>query len=177
MVLWKTTSVCRWRGPSCGVAHTKYGLTQMQSTGKHEQLPTLNAAQLQKLRQLSLVQLASGVRYLKYGTLHPLFLLPLGLTSCTYGLSDDILSVLSFRTTRSLESFLIDCIYSDLLVGRLNQSARVLEVESVIGRDVNTSRESQQLSMLVQNLSAWYSKTGESLRQLDYHIEQIRHKE
>lgn len=84
-------------------------------------------------------------------------------------------------STRALEDLLIEAIYSDLLVGKINQKQQVLEVDSVVGRDVrpvsSSSGGAKSIEGMMAALGDWYAQVGETLANLDYHIEALRKKE
>ncbi|KAH7103280.1 hypothetical protein BKA62DRAFT_828687 [Auriculariales sp. MPI-PUGE-AT-0066] len=92
-------------------------------------LPALNASQTLKLKHLSLVSLASQTRLLSYATLQ---------------------RQLDVPTIRELEDLIIDAIYQDLLVGKLDQRHQRLEVKSVVGRDVPASQLQNMLDALTE---------------------------
>ena len=97
----------------------------------------------------------------------------------------ELLKSLEIFSIRTLEDLLIEAIYSDLIVGKINQKKQVLEVDSVVGRDVRFSAPSQggqvdpakTIDGMMFALSAWYSKVGETLENLDVHIQDVRNKE
>ena len=82
---------------------------------------------------------------------------------------------------RALEDLLIEAIYADLLVGRINQRDQVLEVDSVIGRDVAVTTASTNAKSSVQSMMAtlagWHARVGDTLANLDYQLELIRKQE
>lgn len=82
---------------------------------------------------------------------------------------------------RALEDLLIEAIYADLLVGRINQRDQVLEIDSVIGRDVSVSAGTGSAKSSVQSMMAtlagWHARVGDTLANLDYQIELIRTQE
>ena len=74
--------------------------------------------------------------------------------------------------------------YAELLRGRLDQKRQMLEVESVIGRDVrpvsvNASAGQDQYTVanLIAGLTVWQSRVSNTLAQLDHHMQQIRQTE
>ena len=58
------------------------------------------------------------------------------------------MKVLGISELRQLEDKIIDCIYNDLLKGRLNQKNKTLHVSSTFGRDVKDSAIDDILSKL-----------------------------
>lgn len=131
---------------------------------------------------LTLVDLAGRSRSLPYCA--PL-LVALGMIDCLSDISRaaDLLQALEMTSTRALEDLLIEAIYSDLLVGKINQRKQVLGVDSVVGRDVTLASPTAGIgaartidSMMVA-LSAWYAKVDETLANLDQHIGELRMQE
>ncbi|KAJ2890917.1 hypothetical protein GGI21_000709 [Coemansia aciculifera] len=79
------------------------------------QLPELTERQLEKLKHLSLVSLASTTKVLPY---------------------DDLIRELDCAHEQQMEDLVIDTIYKGLLTAKLDQKRRLVEVEFVVGRDV-----------------------------------------
>lgn len=98
-------------------------------------LPKLTERQERKLKQLTIVSLASKNRALSY---------------------DQLSSTLQISTVRDLEDLVIESVYLGLVSGKLNQAQKVFEVAEVSGRDVRLEDISQMLSTLTawQNTSA-----------------------
>lgn len=96
-----------------------------------------------------------------------------------------LLPALELSSIRQLEDLIIEALYADLLKARINQKRQVLEVDSVIGRDVKTQSSSLNLSFgaektvaaLLENLGAWYQRVDDTLSELDLHVQTIRQKE
>lgn len=120
----------------------------------------LNVAQITKLRQLTVVSLASQARTLEYATLLQELRLDahvaedgtlkydgLGSSSTPAGAG-----AIDITTLRILEDVLIDCIYAGLITGRLDQRNKKFHVDTVIGRDVAGDEE---LARLEAQLSDW----------------------
>lgn len=122
-------------------------------------LPALSPAQLAKLRQLTLLDMASSNRNLPYS---------------------HILPTLELKSTRQLEEFIIECIYSDLIKARIDQMKQVVEVESVVGRDVQLSRDGRgpkDVGGLIAVLNKWFENASDTLNQLDHVINTLKQKE
>ncbi|GAA5915752.1 hypothetical protein JCM6882_003845 [Rhodosporidiobolus microsporus] len=85
---------------------------------KRDSYPTLTPDQETKLKQLTILTLATQSRSIPYSLL---------------------LSTLSLPSIPALEDLLISAFYADVLTGRLDQKAGVLEVTSAHGRDVRPS--------------------------------------
>lgn len=81
---------------------------------KNPSFPSLSAAQLRKLRQLTIISACEYRHHIPY---------------------DVLLKSLELTSLRELEDLIIDLIYADAIVGKLDQQKRILVVESVIARD------------------------------------------
>jgi COP9 signalosome complex subunit 7 len=111
---------------------------------------TLTPPQVNKLRHLTLVSLASHKRVLSYSVLlDKLDLQDGGSTSLNASASGPS-SHMSARDIRNLEDIIIDAIYAGILSARLNQRQQQLEVESVLGRDVQGIQEIEKLSSVLK---------------------------
>ncbi|KAJ2629183.1 COP9 signalosome complex subunit 7b, partial [Coemansia sp. RSA 1290] len=95
----------------------------------------LNAQQLNKLKLLTLVTLASNDKVLDY---------------------DQVISELDCSSEKEMEDLVIDAIYKNLISAKLDQKKRIVEVDFVVGRDVR----SEDLQDIYNKLEAW-SKTCE----------------
>ena len=95
-------------------------------------LPPLTPAQESKLKKLTVLTHALRTKMLGYATL--MRELPLG-------------------SVREVEDLLIDCIYSGLLEGRMDQAEQQLEVFSCAGRDLDPS----EIPALCATLGAWHA--------------------
>lgn len=63
----------------------------------------------------------------------------------------EMMQVLQIQDVRQLEDKIIDCIYNDLLKGRLDQKNNCLHVSSTFGRDVQDSA----MNSIVERLQDW----------------------
>jgi len=116
---------------------------------QHQDLfPPLNAAQLIKLKHLTIVSLAADRRILPYS---------------------DLLQALDISNVRELEDLIIDAIYLDLFHGKLDQKEEQLEVTYTMGRDLEPGKLEQVLSALKD----WASTTSAVLMTLDGKINSI----
>jgi COP9 signalosome complex subunit 7 len=111
--------------------------------------PTLTPNHLNKLRQLTLVSLASRSRVLSYMTLFRDLDLQDG-AEVGSSSSKATTSNLSARDIRALEDVIIEAIYSGILSARLDQRKQRVEVESVMGRDVTSSQDIEKMSNILQ---------------------------
>ncbi|KAI5843904.1 hypothetical protein DFP73DRAFT_573498 [Morchella snyderi] len=113
-------------------------------------LPTLNPAQLHKLRQLSLITLASqGPSHLTYASL---------------------LHTLDLASTRALEDLVISSIYASLLSAKLDTQSALVEVSSTAGRDVAPA----EIPAMMRTLQAWGGVCEEVLADLEAQMAAIR---
>ncbi|KAJ2099761.1 COP9 signalosome complex subunit 7a [Coemansia sp. S142-1] len=94
------------------------------------QLPELTERQLEKLKHLSLVSLASVSKVLPY---------------------DDLIRELDCAHEQQMEDLVIDTIYKGLLSAKLDQQRRLVEVEFVVGRDVRRG----DLQAIYESLDKW----------------------
>ncbi|KNE57050.1 hypothetical protein AMAG_02809 [Allomyces macrogynus ATCC 38327] len=114
-------------------------------------LPPLTPPMQRKLRLLTLITLAQTARELPYATL---------LTALDYDPS----------ALRDLEDLIIEGMSEQLFSGTLDQRARVLHVESAIGRDVSP----EMLGAMVDRLEAWSATTTTVLDSIQQQIEHAR---
>lgn len=113
-----------------------------------ETFPSLNAAQIVKLKHLTLVSLAMERRVLPY---------------------EALLTSLQMPTIRDLEDLIIDAIYLDVIRGKLDQKDQQFEVEYTMGRDLATGKVESVLAAL----HAWANTTSSVLSTLDAKLVQL----
>merc|ERR1711971_1110696 len=106
--------------------------------------PKLNGRQLAKLKQLSIVTLAgqSTTKILHYNALQ---------------------KRLEIKTVRELEDLMIDCIYSGLIIGRLDQRKALLEIRYCRGRDI----DEKAIGLMKNRLLSWLKSTDEIIAMID----------
>eukprot|EP01121_Diplochlamys_sp_Union-15-3_P019264 TRINITY_DN721_c1_g1_i1.p1 TRINITY_DN721_c1_g1~~TRINITY_DN721_c1_g1_i1.p1 ORF type:complete len:291 (+),score=61.95 TRINITY_DN721_c1_g1_i1:40-873(+) len=102
-------------------------------------LPKLTDPQVKKLKQLTIVSLASKNRVIPY---------------------DGLLKQLDIPNVRALEDIIIDSIYQGLLDGKLDQQRGQLEVDMVIGRDLRA----EEYDKLTSTLNAWCDQSKDLLK-------------
>jgi len=90
-------------------------------------LPQLNPVQIKKLKQLSIVTLASRSRLIPYSVLQEQL---------------DIIAL------RDLEDLIIDAIYQGVIQGSLDQRKQQLEIEFAMGRDIKSDSLDNMLAVL-----------------------------
>ncbi|KAJ2751986.1 COP9 signalosome complex subunit 7b [Coemansia pectinata] len=105
------------------------------------QLPELTERQLEKLKHLSLVSLASVSKVLPY---------------------DDLIRELDCAHEQQMEDLVIDTIYKGLLSAKLDQQRRLVEVEFVVGRDVRRG----DLQAIYDSLDKWSAVCEKELNTL-----------
>jgi len=105
-------------------------------------LVALNEKQQRKLKQLSVVALAHENRVIAYATL---------------------LRELELASLRELEDLVIDALYRELLVAKLDHAHAQLEVAHAIGRDVRP----QNVGALVASIEQWTARASGLLGVLD----------
>ncbi|KAJ2001966.1 COP9 signalosome complex subunit 7b, partial [Coemansia thaxteri] len=113
-----------------------------------EQLPVLTPRLLEKLKRLTLVSLASALKVLHY---------------------DDLMRELDCTHEQQLEDLVIDAIYNELLVAKLDQQRRLVEVEYVVGRDVRR----EDLQAICEKLDKWSGVCKEELDKLAVRVEEV----
>jgi COP9 signalosome complex subunit 7 len=112
-------------------------------------LPPLNDRQLEKLKQLSLITLASrGSEYLTYPSL---------------------LQSLELPSVRLLEDLVISAIYAGLLHAKLDTANQLVEVSSTAGRDVAPS----EIASMVATLNAWSQQCEDVLADIDHQMKAV----
>ncbi|VDN97522.1 unnamed protein product [Rodentolepis nana] len=87
------------------------------------------------------------------------------LTVCEYRHSisyDDLLKSLELTSLRELEDLIIELIYANALIGKLNQQKRLLLIESAIGRDFRR----EDLPKVKYDLNSWCNRVNKSLKDL-----------
>mmetsp|Transcript_2687 Transcript_2687/g.5088 ORF Transcript_2687/g.5088 Transcript_2687/m.5088 type:complete len:237 (+) Transcript_2687:76-786(+) len=116
---------------------------------KQNKYPKFNAKQMSKLKQLSIVTLAgqSTTKILRYNELQ---------------------KTLDVQTVRELEDLIIDCIYSGLIHGRLDQRKALLEIRFCRGRDINE----KSIGLMKNRLLSWLKNTDALIAQIEKQQEQ-----
>jgi COP9 signalosome complex subunit 7 len=93
----------------------------------------MTPSMIQKLRRLSLFSLAAKNNKLSY---------------------DSILTSLQLQTVRELEDFILDLIYSELMLGKLDQIGQVLTVTWITPRDVRP----ESLPNVIEQFVRWQTR-------------------
>eukprot|EP00771_Trimastix_marina_P003038 gnl/Trimastix_PCT/422.p1 GENE.gnl/Trimastix_PCT/422~~gnl/Trimastix_PCT/422.p1 ORF type:complete len:266 (-),score=71.97 gnl/Trimastix_PCT/422:218-1015(-) len=108
-------------------------------------LPQLSASQIRKLKMLTLIALSNKTKIITYATLQ---------------------EQLGISTVRELEDMIIECTYSGLIKGRMDQQNQILQVQFAIGRDVRP----EELPGMIDRLSGWLSSANELMSKIDQQI-------
>jgi len=116
-----------------------YG-TYADYKGNKDKLPKLSAIQETKLKQLTIVSLASKNRVIPYSVLQ---------------------TELDVTNVRELEDLIIDSIYQGLLTGKLDQAKSEVQVDETFGRDI----KSEDVKKLFTTLDSW-AGSSDSLMKL-----------
>lgn len=111
-----------------------------------DRLPKLTKPQEIKLKQLTIVNLASLNRVIPYKTLQ---------------------EQLDVANVRELEDLIIDSIYQGLLTGKLDQQKSIFLVDETFGRDV---RIEQDASEMIKTLDSWVSRSDSLLKTIEERI-------
>lgn len=109
---------------------------------RRAELPELGAAQLRKLQLLTIVSLATKDKCIQFS---------------------DLQASLDVSSARELEDLIIECVYQNLIVGKMDQEGRCLIVESCACRDC---RE-QDIDYIIATLSSWHESAHTMLQSLD----------
>jgi len=122
---------------SSGPHSSVFQLLQIFAYGKYKDykanqanLPELTPQQLNKLRHLTVVSLATHTKCIPYSVL---------------------LEELAIENVRNLEDLIIEVIYADIIHGKLDQKNQTLEVDYAIGRDIHDNA----LADVTQTLEQW----------------------
>ncbi|KAJ2087892.1 COP9 signalosome complex subunit 7b, partial [Coemansia sp. RSA 1813] len=109
-------------------------------------LPQLTEPQLEKLKHLTLVSLASENKLLAY---------------------DDVKKELGFSNDQQVEGLVIESTYKKLISAKLDQKRRVVEINHVIGRDVRR----EDLEDIYSKLELWAEACDEALGDISTEID------
>ncbi|KAK9247802.1 hypothetical protein V1506DRAFT_530710 [Lipomyces tetrasporus] len=127
--------------------------TWQDYTANQSSLPALTEAQTTKLKQLSLISLASKSHTLPYSTL---------------------LSELSLPDVRALAALVVSCIYANLISATLDTREELVHVSAVTaGRDVV---DKSDMSRLKGVIDTWASRCAETIDDLNNQARKVREK-
>lgn len=106
------------------------------------ELPELAAAQLRKLQLLTVVSLATKEKFIKF---------------------TDLQVALDVSSARELEDLIIEAVYQNLIVGKMDQENKCLIVESCASRDCRD----QDIDYIIDTLSTWHESAQHMLSSLE----------
>jgi len=109
-------------------------------------LPPLSPQMVTKLKQLTIVSLSADHKVIPYTTL---------------------LQQLDISNLRELEDLVIECIYQELIKGKLDQKYKQLEVDFAIGRDITPA----QLDQMMNVLESWVQRSEVLLKAIVEKVE------
>lgn len=107
--------------------------------------PPLNESQIKKLRLLTIASLASNSKHVPYSLLK---------------------EKLGLENLREVEDLIIEAVYAHIIKGKLNQKEQRLEVDFVIGRDI----QPQMVDNIIDILSSWREKCESAMSSLEAQI-------
>ena len=126
--------------------------TFMSFSATKQCFPELNLNQISKLKLLTLATLASKSKYVSY---------------------DEIKVALDLSNTRVIEDLIIEAIYANIIQGKLNQQDQRLEVDFVIGRDIQPEKIEYIISIL-ENWCNGCNNTVVALEKLTEHANSMK---
>ncbi|XP_072047261.1 COP9 signalosome complex subunit 7b-like [Amphiura filiformis] len=122
-----------------------YGIYQDYKANP-SQFPEFSPVALAKLRHLTVVSLAAKNKCISYS---------------------ELLKELDMMNLRELEDLIIECIYADVIRGKLDQKNQQIEIDYTIGRDIRP----EAISDIINVLQDWCDSCEVTLGTID---EQIR---
>jgi len=114
---------------------------------KSKSLPPLSPQMITKLKQLTIVSLSAEHKVIPYATL---------------------LKQLDISNLRELEDLVIECIYQELIKGKLDQKFQQLEVDFAIGRDITPAQLDQMMGVLTNWVQRSEALLSTIVEQVDY---------
>lgn len=117
-----------------------------QDYKKSQNLPPLSPQMLTKLKQLTIVSLSAEHKVIPYTVL---------------------LQQLDISNLRELEDLVIECIYQELIKGKLDQKYQQLEIDFAIGRDITPV----QLEHMMAVLGKWVQRSETLLKTIEEKVE------
>lgn len=127
-----------------------YGTYQDYSSNQST-LPSLSPIEIKKLRQLSLISLASQSSILSY---------------------QDLQKQLQIDTVRELEDIIIDTIYEGLIEATIDQRNQKIDVSRCAGRDIAAN----DVKMMREKIGQWLDDVNQLAFTLDNKIQQVNSK-
>jgi len=109
---------------------------------KQNELPKLTDKQSKKLKQLTIASLASESHVIPYSLL---------------------LRELDVAELRDMNDLIIDALYKDIVIGKLDNERQVFQVESSIGRDLKPG----DMDKMIATLLAWQNQSEVLLKTIE----------
>jgi len=109
---------------------------------KQNDLPKLTDKQSKKLKQLTIASLASDSHVIPYSLL---------------------IKELDIVELRELEDLVIDALYKDIVVGKLDHERKVFQVDSAIGRDLRP----EDMDRMIGTLLSWQKQSEALLKNIN----------
>lgn len=109
---------------------------------RRSELPELNAAQRRKLQLLTIVSMGTKQKVIKFS---------------------DLQAALDVQTEREVEDIIIEAVYQDLVVGKMDQESRCLAVESCHSRDCRD----EDIDFIIETLTTWQGSADKMLQSMD----------
>lgn len=107
--------------------------------------PPLSDGQIKKLRLLTIASLASASKHVPYSLL---------------------MEKLGLEKLREVEDLIIEAVYAHIIKGKLNQKEQRLEVDFVIGRDI----QPQMIDNIISILGSWRENCESAMSSLEAQI-------
>eukprot|EP01123_Difflugia_compressa_P006693 TRINITY_DN1902_c0_g1_i1.p1 TRINITY_DN1902_c0_g1~~TRINITY_DN1902_c0_g1_i1.p1 ORF type:complete len:281 (-),score=67.43 TRINITY_DN1902_c0_g1_i1:175-1017(-) len=123
-----------------------YG-TYSDYKAKQNDLPKLSDKQAKKLKQLTIATLASQSHVIPYSAL---------------------VKELDITELRQLEDLIIDALYKDIVVGKLDSEKQVFQVDAALGRDLKPT----DMDNMITSLLAWQNQSEVLLKTIDEKMQQ-----
>ncbi|XP_006637820.1 COP9 signalosome complex subunit 7b isoform X2 [Lepisosteus oculatus] len=124
-----------------------YG-TYLDYIANKETLPTLTHTQQNKLKHLTIVNLAARMQSIPYSVL---------------------LKDLEIKNLRELEDLIIEAVYTDVIRGKLDQRRQLLEVDLCVSRDI----QARNISSIVDTLQQWCSSCESVTSAIELQINRV----
>lgn len=106
------------------------------------ELPELSTGQRRKLQLLTIVSLATKDKYIKFSSLQV---------------------AVDITNARELEDLIIESVYTNLIIGKMDQENQCLIVESCAVRDCKP----EDIDYIIETLTSWHSSAQKSVESLD----------
>jgi len=119
-----------------------YGDYQDYKNGGECKYGTLNATQIKKLKMLTIASLGAKSSEITY---------------------DKLMKALDMNNVRDIEDLILDTIYEGLIFAKLDQNAKIVQIDFAMGRDVKP----EQLKEMQLVLANWLKKSEELIQTIE----------